>query len=83
MLLVIQISKVMGPGTGGNTWVRHAQYMFQQHGKHVTLLYEHPSSVGSVSLIPGLIRDTSLIVGSLQNLAKPPQREFLFSRIDF
>ena len=64
----------VGPGTKGNSWVRNAHHMFK-----AALVYESPISIRFMSVIPGLINDTTLIVASLQSISASGQTEIFFS----
>ena len=72
---------ISAPGTGGNSWVQHARYMFDVHGQNVSLVYESPIAVGSMSLLPALINDPTLILASLQSISEPGQSELLFHAV--
>ena len=71
---------VYAPGTTGNSWVQHATYMFDVHGKNVSLLYESPVSVASMSLLPALIDDPALILASLHAVSEQ-RTELLFHNV--
>lgn len=56
--------------TPANLWVCHAAYMFYQHGKNVTLIYEPPVSVAAMAFMPTPFNQPEFVLSQLNNLNK-------------
>lgn len=52
-----------------NVWVRHAAYMFWVHGANVTLIYEPPVSVATMSFLPTPFNAPEFVLSQLQRLS--------------
>uniref|UniRef100_A0A803U1S8 Envelope glycoprotein n=1 Tax=Anolis carolinensis TaxID=28377 RepID=A0A803U1S8_ANOCA len=76
ILFVLSFILSFGKRAHGNWIKEHANYMFEQHGKEVALIYEHPLTIGDFSFLPDLIDEPQIVLEGLSKAQEGPPTVF-------